>query len=132
MNRKWIKYLAALLIGGAAVCALLFGRGFLSLETAQDKLRLLSDAFLVPGLLLALAGCLVWIAREGTFSGMGYTFRKIWNSLHSQEYREAHRESYAEYCERKSAKKTPFLFLIITGGIFLLPAILFTVLYLVI
>lgn len=132
MNRKWIKYLAALLIGGAAVCALLFGRGFLAAETMRERMRLLSDAFLVPGALLLLAGCLLWIVREGTFAGMGYTFRKLWNSLHSREYREAHRESYAEYCERKSAKKTPFLFLIITGGIFLLPAILFTVLYLVI
>ena len=130
MNRRWIKYAAALLIGGAAACALLFGRGFLAAETMRERMRLLSDAFLVPGALLLLAGCLLWIVREGTFAGMGYTFRKLWNSLHSQEYQAAHKESYAEYRARKSAQKTPFLFLLVPGGVFLLPAVLFTILYL--
>ena len=131
MNRRWIKYAAALLIGGAAACALLFGpRLPRRRDDAGTDAALLSDAFLVPGALLLLAGCLLWIVREGTFAGMGYTFRKLWNSLHSQEYQAAHKESYAEYRARKSAQKTPFLFLLVSGGVFLLPAVLFTILYL--
>lgn len=129
MKRGWIKYAAALLAGAAAVCAILFGKAYFGLETAKERLRVLSDAFLVPGLVLILAGCMVWIVRQGTFSGMGYTVRKIWNSLHSKEYQDGHRESYAEYRERKSAKRTPFLFLILTGAFYLLPSIVITVIY---
>ncbi len=129
MKRAWIKYLVALLVGAAAVCAILFGKGFLSLETRTEKMRLLSDAFLVPGILLLLSGCFIWIIRQGTFSGMGYTVHKIFVSLHSAEYRNEHKESYAEYKERKSQKKTPCLFLLCTGAVYLIPAIIFTVLY---
>ncbi len=129
MNRGWLKYVIAALLGAACICAILFGKGYFGLETTQERLRLLSDAFLIPGLLLLLAGCFVWIMRQGTFSGMGYTVRKIWNSLHSQSYQENHKESYAEYRERKSAKKTPFLFLILVGGLYLLPAVALTVAY---
>lgn len=132
MKQRWLKYVIVLLLGAALVCAILFWEDYFSFETLQDRLRVLSDAFLVPGLLLVLSGCFLWILRQGTFAGMGYTARKIWNSLHSQEYRENHKESYAEYCERKSAKKTPFLFLILTGAVFLVPAIILTIVYLLI
>ena len=50
-------------------------------------------------------------------------------SLHAKEYRDSHKESYSEYRERKGAKKTPCLYLVIVGAAFLLPGILFAVLY---
>lgn len=129
MNRRWIKYIVALLIGAAVFCAMLFGKGFMRLDTEKEKLRLLSDAFLVPGILLLLAGCFSWIMRQGTFSGMGYTVKRIFISLHSAQYREEHKESYAEYRERKAEKRSPFLFLIIVGAVYLIPAIVITILY---
>lgn len=129
MKKGWSKYLIAVSIGTAILLAILFGKGYPSLESAAERFKLLSDAFLVSGLLLLLSGCLVWIMRQGTFSGMGYTFRRIFVSLHSKEYRDEHKESFAEYRERKSDKKTPFLFLILTGSIFLIPAIAFTLIY---
>lgn len=129
MKTAWIKYLIAALLGAAAVLGILFGKGYPSLESNAERMKLLSDAFLVPGLILLLCGCFIWIVRQGTFSGMGYTFRRIFVSLHAKEYRDKHKESYTEYRERKAGKKTPFLFLILTGAAFLIPAIVFTLIY---
>lgn len=132
MKRGWIKYLIALLVGCAIFSAILFGKGFTQLDSFKEKLGLLSDAFLVPGILLILFGCFTWIIRQGTFSGMGYTIKNIWTSLHSKEYRDEHKESYADYRQRRAEKKTPFLFLIITGAFFLIPSIAVTIIYTVI
>lgn len=120
----------AALIGTAIFLAVLFGRGILSAQGAQESVRTWSDAFAVPGVLLFLSGAFVWIVRQGTFSGMGYAIRQIWVSLHSRSYREEHMESYSEYRERKlGGEKSPFLFLLVVGALFLLPAVALSIVY---
>ncbi len=127
--RSALRPLIAALSGAAVCAAVLFGKGILSAENARETVRILSDAFTVPGLLLLLCGLFVWILRQGTFSGMGYAFRKIYLALRSEKYREEHKESYSEYRERRLSRKRPFLFLIITGAAFLVPGIAFAIAY---
>ena len=127
--KKAVKYVIAALIGAAICCAVLFGKNIVSAETAQARFKLLSDAFAGAGLILLLAGLFVWTVRQGAFSGLGYAFRSIFVSLHAKEYRDEHKESFSEYRARKSERKTPCLFLIVTGCAYLVPAIVFTVAY---
>ena len=109
----------AALIGTAIFLAVLFGRGILSAQGAQESVRIWSDAFAVPGVLLFLSGAFVWIVRQGTFSGMGYAIRQIWVSLHSRSYRE----------RKLGGEKSPFLFLLVVGALFLLPAVALSIVY---
>lgn len=127
--KRAVKYIVAAFVGAAICCAVVFGKNIQSAETMQSRIKILSDAFTGAGLILLLSGLFVWIVRQGVFAGMGYAFRSIFVSLHAQKYREEHRETYTEYRERKGERKTPFLFLIITGAIFLIPAVALTVAY---
>ena len=95
----------------------------------RHTFRLAPRSLLTQHALLLLACAIVWIGRQGMFRGMGYTVRRIFVALHSQEYRDAHKETYSEYCERKGLRKTPCLFLLITGCAYLVPAVTFAVLY---
>lgn len=126
--KTFFRYAAAVLAGAAVCGAVLLAKGISGLQ-AQALMRVLSDAFTAAAVLLLLACALVWITRQGTFRGMGYTVRRIFVALHSQEYRDAHKETYSEYCDRKGLRRTPCLFLLISGCVYLVPAIVFTVLY---
>lgn len=128
-KKKAIKYVIAILAGAVLCLAVIFGKGIITAETVQQKIRILSDAFTAAGLILLLSGLLVWIVRQGTFTSMGYAFHSLFVSLHDSEYRESHQTTYGEYRDRKLSKNTPFLFLIITGAAFMIPAIVFTVLF---
>lgn len=125
--KTFLRYLIAALAGAAACGAVLLAKGIPS--QTQPLMRVLSDAFTAAAVLLLLACAIVWIGRQGMFRGMGYTVRRIFVALHSQEYRDAHKETYSEYCERKGLRKTPCLFLLITGCSYLVPAVTFAVLY---
>lgn len=127
--KRAIKYIVASLCGAAVCLAVIFGKNILSAESVAQKIKILADAFTIAGLVLILSGLFVWIMRQGTFNGMGFAFRSLFVALHDSEYRQSHKESYSEYKERKSKKDTPFLFLIITGVAFMIPAIIFTVLF---
>lgn len=127
--KRAVRYFAATAAGCAVCIAVLLAKNvFSSTDTAQ-AVRVLADAFTVAGLTLLVSGLLVCISRQGMFLGMGYTFHSLIVSLHDSEYRKEHRESYSEYVERKSKKDTAFLFLIITGGVFMIPAVVFTILF---
>lgn len=129
MKRKTVfRSLIAALAGAAISCVFIFTR-MDNAQTVNDVMRILSDGFLCGGLILALSGAMVWLVNQGTFSGLGYAFRSIFVSLHDQAYRETHKETYSDYVERKSEKKTPCLFLVIVGGAYLVVAVVFTVLF---
>ena len=127
-----LRYIIAALVGAGIVLAVVFAKGILQTDSTTVKIKILSDAFLAAGLVLALSGAFVWIVRQGTFSGLGYAFNRLFVALHDKQYRDEHKESYLEYGERKAAKKPPFLFLIITGAAYLIPAIVFVILFYVV
>ncbi len=124
-----LRPIIAALCGTAVCAAILFGKGILSADSSRETMRILSDAFTVPGLVLLLCGLFVWILRQGTFSGMGYALKQLYMTMRSEKYREEHKESFSDYRERKQSRKPPFLFLIVTGCVFLVPGILFSILY---
>ena len=127
-----LRYIIAALAGAIIALAVVFLKGITRADSITVKFRILSDAFLAAGLILTLSGAFVWIVGQGTFSGLGYAFSRLFVALHDKRYRDEHKETYLEYGERKAAKKSPCLFLIITGAAYLVPAIAFTILFYVV
>ena len=70
----------------------------------KDQLRILCDAFSLPGLLCIFGGALVWLGNEGSFDGIGYVLSYAFHALLPGTWNK--RESYKEYLERKSGKRT--------------------------
>ena len=106
-SRLW-QYAA---FGGAALaCALImaWARGAFAADM-KTFFGLLSDGFMVPGLLLAGAGGLSYAASKGAYDAFGYAFSRF--SLHSlfttrQTYRIP--ESFYEYKSQRNENRRPW------------------------
>ena len=105
----------------------LFNADFLNLE-GPDRLRILCDAFTVPGLLCLFSGVLVWLGNEGRFDGVGYVLSYMFHAFLPGSLNK--RESYKDYLERKKGKKPAgFAFLLITGAVFTAISMVFLMLF---
>ena len=65
MNEKLTKYYASAAIGLVLVFAVALSAGLFSAEGAKDVVRILSDAFFVPGVWLSGAAGLSSAASKG-------------------------------------------------------------------
>ncbi len=80
----------------------MFSQGFFQEPELQERLRILSDCFLFPAILLGGTGLLSLIAREGAFDLFGYgisvAVRRILHPLHPPE-------SFYEYKTEKAGSR---------------------------
>lgn len=105
----------------------LLNADFLNLE-GEHLLRVLSDAFLVPGLLCVFSGLLIWLGNEGSFDGIGYALSYAFHAIMPGPLNK--RESYKDYLARKKGKEPMgFAFLLIVGVVFTVIALVFSALF---
>ena len=139
MNSKrvrsfFLKYGVATLVGGILSYAVFYFHGFADAETWTDRLRILADAFTIPGVALIFSGLLVWSGNQQTFSGITYAGRRMFRGLIPfGRSREAH-ETYYEYVTRKREKGgvKGYNFLYHVGGLYFALALVFYILYYVV
>ena len=130
INTKIIKYAASFLLGGGLFATYILTRDFPVSEAAENY-RMISDAATIPGLLFLMVGCLVWAASLGATDGIAFALRKAIRAL-LPAGRLQDDETYADYVEKrreKYAKAKGYGFLFITGGVFLLVAVVFVALF---
>ncbi len=89
-----------------------------------EQYRMLSDAFLIPGLLMVLFALLIILSGKGALDGISYMARRaLCMLIPGIGLRE---ERYFDYIERK--RKNPlrgYGFLFVVGGCFLLVSVFF-------
>ena len=121
-NRPWLKYLIAFGIGAAGVFLILLSRGIFGSQplTYMDRLKAWSDAFFIPGVLLAAFGCLLFVSNAGAFDGLIYAVKSL--SWFFSVRRATSRESYADFRARRHGKTRTFGYLIIVGIVFIAAA----------
>ena len=94
----------------------------------QIKYQNLADAFQIPSVIMLMVGVLVWVANQGTFDMISYGLNRAKGSL--LPFLGQSDETFYDYKVRKSAKRiTGYSFLFISGGIYLIPGIIFNILY---
>ena len=121
-----IKYLiAALAATGILIMALLL-RDYFNTEDLKQKIRYLADGFFIPGALYVLFGVFVWLVNEGTFTGLGYMFKHVLQTLIPMMKKDT--ETYAMYREKRKKIKG-YYFLYFVGLPFLVTGIIFTILF---
>lgn len=98
-----IKYGSCTVVTVLLMLAYLLPRDFPG-AGLQDQYRMLCDAFFIPGILLILAGALVWVSGEGAFNGISYCLRVAAYALIPGKRKDAY-ENYGDYVERKRQKK---------------------------
>ena len=128
LRNNLIKYGSCVATGLLVGYGYISGHGFFD-QPLVDKYRLLSDAFMLPGFLMVAFGLLIFLANEGSFTGIGFIAQKAVGFLIPFLYKKKG-ETYREYVERKTAKPTQgYGFLVIYACAFLAVAAVFQVLY---
>ena len=132
MNEKIIslikKCVGAFAVMGAGTAAVLILREHsTTLDQAQQYLNL-ADAFTIPGVVMIMAGLLVWVTSRGGFDMISYGLLRAKDSLIPGSKHSG--EQYYDYKVRQDKKRPKgYSFMFISGGIYLVPAIIFNILY---
>ena len=132
MNEKLIsnikKYLISFVVMGAASIGVLALRKFGAELSGQERYLDLADAFTIPGVVMIMAGLLVWVASQGGFDMISYGLLRAKDSLIPGSKHSG--EQFYDYKMRQDKKRPKgYSFMFISGGIYLIPAIIFNILY---
>ena len=123
--RRHVGKLIALLCGTLLFAGSLFYQKPAQISGTREWLRILSNAALLPGVLLSGLSVLLRISGEGLFDGLRYTMSSLLARLRGVDKKYA---SYFDYTRREKKQRggDPLL---LPGLFFLAAAILLTLLY---
>ena len=121
--KRHLGKLIAFILGGVLMSVNILYQG--PAADREELLRILSNAALVPGILLAGIGGILYISGEGLFDGIRYTVSTLIIRMFGMESKY---DSYYDYLQRKK-KGNPGSHLLIPGLIYLAVAIILTLLY---
>lgn len=130
MEKNRIKYLTATLIAVALGIGVFAIKGGFSETESSALYRCLSDAFFVPGILFVAFSLLMFVAGEGVFNIFGFAVNMVILPF-LKKNRERSKMTYYEYCKSKAEgrKTESFWYLCLIGIIFIVLAVLFTLLF---
>ena len=127
-RKNLIKYGIAFAVSLAFAGFHCYSQDIMEAKTA-DVYRILSDAFTFPGMLCGFAGALAWLSAAGSLDGISYVLQYAAKSLLFMG-RDGYRETYAEFVERRHAKKHGgYGFLFVTGAVCIVIGTVFTALF---
>ena len=122
------KYASAFAFVAVMAYVYISNRDF-SGATLVDKYWILCDALTIPGILLIMAGALVWVSNMGALDGLGYVASALKRMLIPGAGAKMD-ERYADYVERKRENRIRgYGFLLISGGITMVFALIFMALF---
>lgn len=126
MSKNTIKFLVNTGIGFVVAFLVMWSQGVFAAETTPDVLRVICDGFFIAGAVLFLGGGLVWADNGGVFDGLTYTFKQAVARV-KRDF-EQEKISFAEHREKREAKASSPLGMVLAGLVHLaIAAILFVV-----
>ena len=132
-ERPWLKVVGAVAVGFLICISVCLLKKLFQQTDTVEIIRILSDAFLLAGVVELGAGLLSWLKKDGTYDGLGYSFHTLRMSFvrrrMSEKDRKAEGRTYYDYKQNVKAKRKVAWHLIIVGGGFLLIAIILTVVF---
>lgn len=122
-----IKHLSTAFICGIIAWMYISSREFAHVSKL-DQYRILSDAFLIPGLVTVLIGCLFVISNRGGLDGISFMVGRAVRMLLPGVKKKD--EKYLDYVEHKRSNPLRgFGFLFSVGGTFCVISIVFMILF---
>ena len=119
MKKRILQYGICFLIGALLAYWVMNIEGLFFIDVPSEIAAILCDAFFVPGILLTMVGCLIWIATTGFFDSIGYALN-VGMHIILPFINKGERKSYYDYKMEKDEKrgKTP-IFVFIVGAFYL-------------
>ncbi len=115
--KMYLPYLICFGLGGAVFLAMILFNRIWTL-TGSEVFQLLSDACLLPGVLIGGVGLLVFASNDGFFNMLAYGFIHFFDLFRPNVRNERYR-NYYEYKQAKAGRKHPFAHMLIVGLFFL-------------
>ena len=128
MKSKIIRYAITVLLGFAIVVCVSFIKSLYWLNDTVEIVKVLSDCFSLPGLVLVLFALLVVCSNGGTFDMLTFGVKKVVLLL-KRNLSERDRESFYEYRKRRQENKRSFAYIMIVGAVYLAIGIIFIAIY---
>ena len=126
MKKLLTKYLASITVSGLMACFVLWINQFDQVTVPAERIRLLADAFTVPGVLAIMLAALIWVASDGFFDGIGYAGRVTARML--LPFLKIEEEKFYDYKMRKADHRIHgYSFIFYTGLVFLAIAVGFII-----
>ena len=75
-SKTWLPYLVTAAIGAVlALGVLMIDNAFSADTLTLDRIRFLSDAFFVPGVLIFCVGMIIFVSGKGSLDGLTYSLQ---------------------------------------------------------
>ncbi|MGI6713604.1 MAG: DUF3899 domain-containing protein [Bacilli bacterium] len=125
-KRVILKYAIAIVVAIAFFFLIVGLRNLFKQTELKEIYRILADGFTYPGIFYIGSGFLLFAANQGSFRGIGYALKRF--VLMLIPFSKKKHETYADYLAKERTIKG-YLFLFIIGGVFLLVAVVFIILF---
>ena len=129
MNDTLRKVLIRTAAGFVIAVLVWYATGLFQAEGLSNILRIMSDGFFVAAVLLLGSGGMVWTYNGGVMDGIGFTFKTMIDRVRG-DYADR-RQTFMEYREQREAKASSPKYLLLSGLVHLVLAIIVVVIYLV-
>ena len=126
--KNLLRYAITSLLGLLIAFLIAYFKGVFMQTEAKEVMRILSDAAFVPGVIIEGVGLLVLVSAGGVFDMLAYGVRSLFVVFLRNPANRKYKDYY-EYRQAQKGKKRSFAYLAIVGGVFILIAIIFLVLF---
>ena len=116
--KKAVPYVVSAVVGMVVFTIIVCTQKIWNYDDGKQVLRILSDAFFVPGVILAGVGLLIFASNGGAFDMLSYAFIRFCD-LFRRDVRNKKYKDFYEYREAKKDKKRGMAFMLIVGVIFI-------------
>ncbi len=116
--KKAVPYVVSAVVGMVVFTIIVCTKKIWNYDDGKQVLRILSDAFFVPGVILAGVGLLIFASNGGAFDMLSYVFIRFFD-LFRRDVRNKKYKDFYEYREAKKDKKRGMAFMLIVGVIFI-------------
>jgi len=123
VKKFWVSFMIC------SVCTFLiaWSRGIFEQAAPIYVFQILSDSFLVVGIVAACIALLLFVSNEGSFDIIAYGLKTFWSFFRrdmSKQY-----DTFYDYRMARQKKKIPFLFLLLCGVFFFFMSVLMYMAY---
>lgn len=128
-ERKKTKIIITFLVGLAVMLGVLLMRDFFSLTDPSQAFGALCDACFVPGVLIMGIGALLFVADDGLFDIFAFGMQKVLALSVRKGRKGMTPRTFHDYrVIKQGRRKSGFGFLLVTGGVYLIAAVVFLLL----
>ena len=126
--KKYIKYVIVSVVAVVLAVVYALSNHVFAQDDPKEMLKILCDAFFVPGVIITGFGGLVVASNGGTFDMLSYGMQRFFG-LFQKDVTKVKYRTFREYRASREEKDRSFWYLLIVGVVCLLVAVVCLLLY---